>query len=169
MGIVDQGWNIIRLMIRECKNFGISDSGRRLIITNPDLSPANSVSEEFLNVIYNTADVGVNTSLGEGWGLVPFEQAACGIPQIVPDHSASTELFNNRGILLPTRPFTALNTNVEGGLVDEHDLADALNKYYYDTDLRYSHAAKMYEYISNPKLEWDNIAKIWDKHLKEVV
>ena len=40
----------------------------RLIITTR-LSGPQQVSIERLNAIYNSSDVGINTSLGEGWGL----------------------------------------------------------------------------------------------------
>lgn len=42
-----------------------------------------------LNCIYNYADVSINTSVAEGWGLVAFEQAAAGSAQLLsatPNH-----------------------------------------------------------------------------------
>jgi len=170
MGLVDSGWNIIGLMERECNRHGINDMERRLIITHPDLSPATAVTEEHLNLIYNTADVGLNTSMGESWGLVPFEHAACKVPQIVTDYAASAEVFEDRGILLPIRQqLSALKINTEGGLVHEDDVAEALNTYYYDAELREKHASEMYDYIMQDKFRWANIAKIWDEHLKELI
>lgn len=50
--------------------------------------------DEDLNLIYNACDVGVNTSLGEGWGLVSVEHAATGAAQIVPRHSAPAEIWH---------------------------------------------------------------------------
>jgi glycosyltransferase involved in cell wall biosynthesis len=46
-----------------------------------------------MNLLYNACDVGINTSLGEGWGLCSVEQASLGVPQIVPNHSACAEIF----------------------------------------------------------------------------
>ncbi len=170
MGLVDSGWNIISLMERECKKYGIDDMEHRLIITHPDLSPATAVSEDHLNLIYNTADVGLNTSVGEGWGLVPFEHAACRVPQIVTDYAASGEIFKDKGLLLPIRQqLSAIKINTEGGLVHEDDVAEALTTYYYDDKLREQHANAMYDYIMEDKFRWANIAKIWDKQIKELV
>lgn len=170
MGLIDTGWNIISLMERECKRYDIDDMERRLIITHPELSPATAVSEDHLNLIYNTADVGLNTSMGEGWGLVPFEHAACGVPQIVTDYAAAAEIFEDRGILLPIRQqLSAIKINTEGGLVHEDDVAEALNTYYYDSELREKHASDMYEYIMQDKFRWSSIASIWDEHLKELI
>ncbi len=67
MGLKDVGWDIIPLMQRECQNNGI-DIAQKLVITNPDMTPRNAPPKEHLNLIYNTTDVGINTSLGEGWG-----------------------------------------------------------------------------------------------------
>lgn len=170
-GLKDVGWPIIPLMQRECKKYGLKDMEYRLIITHPDLSPNNSVPVESLNVIYNTADVGINTSLGEGWGLVSFEQSACGVPQIVPDFSATQELYgNDRGLLLPVeRTLTNTSINTEGGLVHEDDVTDLLNKYYYDEELWLQHAAKMFNFISDDRFDWKNIAKIWDRHIRDTL
>lgn len=61
-GIEDAGWNITVL----AKRYGWS---KKLVITSRDLSPQKYVTDEVLNLIYNSADVGLNTSMGEGWGL----------------------------------------------------------------------------------------------------
>ena len=42
------------------------------------------VGDAELNLLYNACDVGINTSMGEGWGLVSFEHGAAGAAQIVP-------------------------------------------------------------------------------------
>jgi len=48
------------------------------------LSPSGVLDDEDLNLIYNACDVGINTSMGEGWGLVSLEHAATGAVQVVP-------------------------------------------------------------------------------------
>lgn len=53
-----------------------------------------NATEQEMNLIYNACDVGINTSIGEGWGLCSVEQASLGIPQIVPYHSACKEIFS---------------------------------------------------------------------------
>jgi len=169
MGMIDCGWDILALMRRECMKYGI-DMSTRLVITNPDMSPTKSVSLEHLNIIYNTANVGLNTGLGEGWGLCNFEQAACGVPQIVPDFSATKELFENRGILLPIRQkLTSLGINTEGGLVHEDDVAAALETCYTSPDLMKQHADAMYEYLCQPQFTWDSVARKFDEQIKDVL
>ena len=169
MGLKDVGWDLLPLMDRECKRHGLKID-ERLIITNPELSPRKSVPREHLNIIYNCADVGVNTSLGEGFGLVNFEQSACGVPQIVPDYSACKELYEGRGLLLPIRQYiTAVQINTEGGLVHEDDVAAALDTYYYNRDLAKQHAEAMLSYIDDPKFSWKNVAKQFDDMIQSVL
>lgn len=61
-GIEDSGWNILELG----KRLGIAN---KIILTSKNISPNNAVTDEVMNIIYNAADVGLNTSVGEGWGL----------------------------------------------------------------------------------------------------
>src|SRR5262245_33133961 len=42
------------------------------------------VGDDELNLLYNACDVGINTAMGEGWGLVSCEHGAAGAAQIVP-------------------------------------------------------------------------------------
>ena len=78
------------------KRYGIED---KLILSVPldsnKLRP--SFSEETMNLMYNACDVGINTGLGEGWGLTAVEHACTGAPQIIPNHSACAEIFNGIG------------------------------------------------------------------------
>lgn len=66
-----------------------------------------SLSDSELCWLYNTADVQINTAGGEGYGLTSFEGAACGVPQLVPDWSATRELWKDHGILLPVANYRA--------------------------------------------------------------
>ena len=59
------------------------------------------VSEEVLRSLYQVCAVGINTSVGEGWGLISFEHAACGAVQVVPEHSAPAELWKGNALLVP--------------------------------------------------------------------
>lgn len=61
-GVEDAGWNIVT-MAQRC---GFS---KKLILTNKEISPQKYVTDKVLNLIYNSADFGVNFGMGEGWGL----------------------------------------------------------------------------------------------------
>jgi D-inositol-3-phosphate glycosyltransferase len=71
----------------ECRQlaqyFGISD---QMILFKPDVY--TDIGSRALRTLYCCLDVQVTTSTGEGWGLHAMEGMACGIPQILPLHSA---------------------------------------------------------------------------------
>lgn len=50
-----------------------------------DTSPPNVVGDEGINQLYNIADIGLNTSDGEGFGLCQLEHMMAGAPQVVAD------------------------------------------------------------------------------------
>lgn len=56
---------------------------RNLIMV--DTAPPNVMDDEGINQLYNVADLGINTSDGEGYGLCQIEHMLTGAPQIVTD------------------------------------------------------------------------------------
>jgi glycosyltransferase involved in cell wall biosynthesis len=50
-----------------------------------DTSPPNIVGDDGINQLYNAADIGINTSDGEGFGLCQLEHMLTGAPQVVTD------------------------------------------------------------------------------------
>lgn len=155
-GIKDTGWNILDL----AQMLGIQG---RIILTNT-VRENQRVSLEELNMIYNCADVGINTSTGEGWGLCSTEGAACGIPQIVPDHSACTELFTDVGILVPINQYLwSPETLVRGGLSHPADVAEALEILYNNKELREMLGRESYKKFTSKEYTWKSIAKQWQK------
>jgi D-inositol-3-phosphate glycosyltransferase len=117
-----------------------------------DLTPAEGrrphVDDEELNRIYNAAHVGINTCAAEGFGLVAFEHAATGAPQIVPDHSACGELWRDHGLLLPADPTP---DDVAAGLARVHD----------DTALRAALGHAALAHARDPRYAWPRIAERW--------
>ena len=57
--------------------------GNRLFLI--DTAPPNVLADEGVNQLYNVADIGVNTSDGEGYGLCQLEHLYTGAPQVVTD------------------------------------------------------------------------------------
>lgn len=100
MGKKDMGWDIETLFSMEADRHGFDPKGR--LITSGDLDVGGGgLPVKILNAIYNAADVHINTSEGEGWGLTSHEGAMCNVPQIVPAHSACLELFQGQGVIMP--------------------------------------------------------------------
>lgn len=50
-----------------------------------DTAPPNVLADDGINQLYNIADIGINTSDGEGYGLCQLEHLYTGAPQVVTD------------------------------------------------------------------------------------
>lgn len=86
-------WDLIDIMISETRKYGMSleDIKKHLVIMqNPQ-----QLTDFDINVMYNAADVGINTCDGEGFGLCNFEQAGVGVPQVVPNIGGFKDFFDN--------------------------------------------------------------------------
>lgn len=165
MGTKDMGWDIIRLATR----YGFDD--RLAISSNVETLP--HIPDDRLNLIYNSCDVGINSGMGEGWGLTSWEHAACGKPQIVPDHSVMSEIWGDAAIYYETiadhvyeGTHTVGRVPSTGGLVDK--LEWAYEQWKTDgKDLR-EIGKKAYALVNEPRFEWKAIADQFDKIFDEV-
>jgi glycosyltransferase involved in cell wall biosynthesis len=128
------------------------------------------VGDAELNLLYNACDVGINTSMGEGWGLVSFEHGAAGAAQIVPDHSACTEVWRGRGELItPARRIIPEFSILEMGEVSAEGVAQALENLYANPQRRQQLAQAAHEAAQNPDYAWDAIAERFDDLFAELV
>jgi D-inositol-3-phosphate glycosyltransferase len=53
------------------------------------------ISDYDINMLYNACDVGINTCIGEGFGLCNFEQASLGKPQVVSNVGGLKDIFKD--------------------------------------------------------------------------
>lgn len=165
MGLKDMGIDIVKLVT----DIGIDN---RIILSNNNRG-VQQVSDEDLTGIYNMCNVGINTSMGEGWGLVSTEHANTGAYQIVPNHSACKEIFSGIGELIDV-PVRIRRENCMVSYVPTIDtVAESLENVY---DLYINHPEKFYgtvdkavEKFSSKELSWDYIAEQWDDLFTEVV
>lgn len=160
--IRDVGWNLIQLAQR----WGIDD--KFLITDQSHLSPAQGVSLPTLCKIYNCADVHVMTSLGEGFGLSPFESAACGVAQVVPAHSACKELWEGKAPLINIDHWEVLagGVNTEGGVIDVEHLVSILDDLYHNRDKTKKYGQMAYDYVQREEFTWGYIARQFDTIIK---
>ncbi|MFY9558492.1 MAG: glycosyltransferase [Blastocatellia bacterium] len=126
------------------------------VLLNP--LPGGVVGDRDLNLLYNACDVGINTSMGEGFGLVSFEHGATGAAQIVPDHSACRELWSGRGELIPpARRYIPEFSVLEMSEVSPEGVANAMDNLYRDPNRREELARAAFMAAQNPEFSWDNI------------
>lgn len=155
-GVQDVHINVYKM----CKRYGIAD---RLVITNRN-NGVQTVPSEKLNLIYNATDVGVTVSTGEGWGLPPMEHASTGATQLVADHSALHELYEDCGLLIPTSYDVTLDhIMTTGRVVKPEDVAEKLEVLYCDEGLRDSLSMRAMKKFLKTEYSWSYIALQWDK------
>jgi glycosyltransferase involved in cell wall biosynthesis len=130
---------------------------------------APPLSDTELGMVYNACDVGLNTAMGEGWGLVSFEHAATGGAQVVPASSACQELWDGAGELVPTEDagvprFSPLAMRV----VSAAGVAASLERLYSDRRRleRMSQAAR--ENAARPQYRPDAVGAEWRTLFDEV-
>lgn len=140
-------------ILRLAETHGIAG---RLIMSSGNLP------DEKLNGIYNASDVGINTSMGEGWGLVSFEHAATEAAQIVPRHGACAELWEGAAEFLePTNSYVPDFSLLEMKNVSPEGIAAALERLYEDREYRKTMSKAAYENVRNPEYRWNKIAERW--------
>ena len=137
------GWNLLDIYERELKKRNVSmEVGMKhlIIIDNPQ-----RITDEETNILYNVADIGINTCDGEGFGLCNFEQAAIGIPQVVPNIGGFLDFFDESCAYLvdPVLAYYVDSTRDmvagEALMSDYMDFAEGIIAYYKDADLRKRH------------------------------
>ncbi len=168
LGLIDQGWDVLALFGREMQKQGL-DPNSRIIMTANTPNPPN-VSVEMLNTIYNAADVGINTCRGGGWELVNFENAACRVAQVVPDHTSTKEIFEGYGKLIKTE-HVETDTNFSREMHNPSDthLAELLTELYENPQERLETAERCYQRVTDTAFQWDTVAAEFHKVFQEVL
>jgi len=166
MGVEDMGWNVINL----AKLIGIEN---RLVLSSTQ-NTIPGIPDDRLNLIYNACNVGINTSVGEGWGLCNFEHAATFAAQIVPDHSACSEVWRIDGKemaeFLPVE-YWLTNERVltEGGIVTPQGVAEALEHLYSDREYLDEMAQRAFDLTRSPEYQWQSVAKQFNDIFMDVL
>jgi D-inositol-3-phosphate glycosyltransferase len=158
MGVKDQGWDIIELFKRIARDYGYNAEGK-LILTSKDFDTMRCLPVDKLNLVYNACDVGINTCIGEGWGLVNFEHAATGTAQIVPDHTSLKEIFYGVDRIAIESWEVDRNYGLDRGIPSASHLAELLTNYYNDRDKLKADGQWCYDMACMPKYSWENIGK----------
>lgn len=185
------GWDVQRLLERELSARGVDPHApgcELLRLTSLRFSNFDAATNEGLRLIYNAANAHINTASGEGWGLVTHEGAACGVPQIVPEHTAFEELWGRRNaktdLLSDDLPAAELfaprfslvepdELMLTRHIADPEDVAFAIKHVYLGEESeRYRGmldrlAGRARARATAPDYLWDNIAARWDTLLTE--
>jgi glycosyltransferase involved in cell wall biosynthesis len=156
------GWNLMEIFERELKkrNLTLQDGMKHIVV----LDNPQKITDEETNILYNAADIGINTCDGEGFGLCNFEQAGLGIPQVVSNVGGFIDFFNedNAIVVEPILAYYADSTRDavcgEAMMCDYNDFADGIVEYYTDAEKRQKHGQAAREKILKD-YKWSDIAE----------
>jgi glycosyltransferase involved in cell wall biosynthesis len=159
-GLIDVGWNLIDLYVRLCKENNIKNIDNYIYFCSNNINDSNKNDEE-LTVIYNASDVGITTSTGESFGLIPFEQSSLGVPQIVPNWGGIIESIKYGSIKVDTNdyyvyPVALQSCSGEARTVYYKDVSNAMETYLLNKDLYNLHSIEVLQNINN--CSWENIS-----------
>ena len=177
----DQGGDLWEI----AKQFGL-EVGKDMMLPS-NFNEMFGFPAEFMNKIYNSADVLITTTLGEGWGFINTEAMAVKKPIITPMNTAMPEIIGIeepfirepmisyiednihtlRGI--PVKSGYGPNDWVCMGAIDNGvvrpkvDIDDIVQK----LDWAYKNKQKIQQIANNgynwvQELKWDNIVKQWE-------
>lgn len=163
-------WNLIEIYEYELKKYSMTlEEGMKhiILIDNPQ-----QLTDEDLNTLYNTADIGINTCQGAGFELTTFEHGGMGIPQIATLTGGIRDFLDNDSGMPVTPVIEAYTEQTSDGcygryeLCHPDDFAAALEQYYADDDLRKEHGKNARTKMLT-KYRWEDISdKLYKIFLK---
>lgn len=158
-GLIDMGWDLKKLYIRLCKENNIKNMEKYIYFCSENIGDSNKNDQE-LTVIYNATDVGITTSTGESFGLIPFEQSALGVPQIIPNWGGIVESVPYGSIKVDPNDYYVYPVGLQSGngearTVYYKDVANAMETYLLDETLYNQHCVDVLKNIENHS--WENI------------
>ena len=164
-----QGYTITDLIRILCLKEGVDYE--RVVLNHIFIRPTdNYLTDDKLNILYNACDVGINTCLGEGFGLCNLEQACIGKPQIVSKVGALADIFRpTYGTLIEPKAelyLTNLTEDHQGyvQICKAADFADALEMYYVNREVGTNHGA-VARAVLTKKYAWPSILATFEKQL----
>lgn len=156
----DIGWDLRQL----AEYYRIAD---RVVFSGP-ASLENDFAVDRMPLVYNSLDVQVTTTLGEGWGLTTMEGMMCGVPQIVPEWSALAEWPKHVVSVPCTSQFAHPEVNTIGGVPDKEAFIRALNDLYSNSQRRRQLGELGRQHVSQPSFRWNEISGQFHQVLQQV-
>jgi len=126
---------------------------------NPELNFEKGIPTDQLIKLYNTFDVLVQSSEGEGWCLPLIEAMSVGIPCIATDYTSSRELLEGHGKLAKVKTFHNGIYNIKRALVDTDDIANHLEYYYSNPERRMEDGQKAQKFVR--QFDWSRSIRHW--------
>jgi glycosyltransferase involved in cell wall biosynthesis len=125
---------------------------------------------DIINKIYNSSDVFLTTTLGEGWGLTFTDAAACKIPIVAPYSTSFMEMSNygkNAYMLCVINPTCNLD-NVIREQCNPDEVAETLLEVAQSIGKKEHEQKLQNNYNWVKKLEWKEVCKAWVNYFKTI-
>jgi len=99
----DRGGDLLQQLFGICYLLELAPEdilGKVVLLGN---DKTTTVSKKTLNMVYNSADLFVSTTQGEGWGLTTTEAMSAGVPVLISDNTTASTIVGKeeRGYLIP--------------------------------------------------------------------
>ena len=162
MAMKDQGWDLPEV----CKLMGLNVT--KDVIFPQNFGPNQGYPREIVNALYNSSDVIVSTTLGEGFGLSWIEAMAAKVPIVMPNNTALTEFITeDKCYLVNSGKTPSLWTTIPHDnevlrpLVDVDDMVKALVRIYNNREEAVQKAEIAYKWVVD-EMDWQRgIAPKW--------
>lgn len=119
-------------------------------------------SIEILNEIYNSSDVYLTTTTGEGWGLGITEAMMCKLPVIAPNNTSIIEIGDHGSRLFAleeTYPYCSHFDNIVREQCNYIEAAEKLDMVFNSPEQVAEKVTNGYEYAK--KINWETICVKW--------
>ena len=150
----EDGYDLLELIRIECMKFKLEYKNivNNHIFINP--KPLHA-TDEYINLVYNACDVGMNTCCGEGFGLTTLEHGLLDKPQIVSGIPALRETMKNFAYFVEPRMWTTVSKYESHGgeiaVCEADDFATELNRVYAGKDIPRT--------LDPKRFEWERVLK----------
>jgi|GEM_PF-4816207 len=132
------------------EEFGLKDD---ILFLNKDQLQTH-LDDKYIANLYNAVDVCINTAEQEGWGLIPFEAAACGICPILHATPIQMEIWDDNALIIES-------DMEDSEKFDHHKWVEAFHRLSIDKNFYNKISNRAYQYATSTTFDWDNIALQW--------
>ena len=169
-GLIDMGIDIPELYQRLCKDNQIMNFESKIYFCNNTIHPSE-FNDQDLSIIYSCCDVGITTSTGESFGLIPFEMSLFDVPQIIPNYGGIIETMREGCIKVDPSdyyvyPRVLQSACGEGAIVHYKDIFSAMEKYYTKKEFYMNHSQNVKNNLIG--YSWEEVSKFTIKVIEKL-
>ena len=159
-GLTDMGINIPELYEQLCLDNQIENYMSKIYYCNKTHN-SSEFNDEELSLFYSCANVGITTSTGESFGLIPFEMCLFNVPQIIPNFGGIIETIKEGCIAVQpndyyTYPNVIQSANGTGAIIHYKEVAQAMEMYYTNKEIYKKHSKSIKNNLNN--CSWEDVS-----------